>query len=355
MHKTKICLASDNWAGIHPAVMQAIIDANQGYAPSYGADQWTEKACRLMQETFKTPCKAYIVPSGTGSNVFGLLLACRRYESIVCTDIAHIDYQESGAAESIIGAKLLTVPHQEGKATPGSILKKLQLERAFGKHSTRPRVLSIAQPTEVGTVYRLDELAALSKLCKEEKLLFHIDGSRLYNAAAGLGVELADMVAAGQPDLLSLGGTKNGLMGAEALLIFNPELMDGSDHLQKQALQLMSKMRFLSVQFIPFFEGELWRTLALRANQRAQELAECIRSIPHLSLSYPVESNQVFFTAPSSWIPRIQEEISCYLWDRDKCEIRFIPSWNTSEEEIKAVQAVLMKISAEEQELNINV
>jgi threonine aldolase len=341
----KICLASDNWAPAHPLVLQAVTKANEAYAPSYGSDSWTEEAQKIIQETFKAKCKVFIVPTGTGANIFGLKLACRRHESVICTDIAHIQYQESGAAESLIGCKLLTVPHKEGKITPEAILKKLKSERAFGKHSTSPRVLSITQPTEVGTIYSLEELVSLSKLCQAENLLFHIDGSRLYNAAASLKVSLQEIVSATQLDILSLGGTKNGLIGAEALLIFNPNLEEGSNHLQKQTLQLLSKMRYLSAQYIPFFKNELWRSLAMHANQRAQEIASIIETIPHLTLSYPVQTNQIFFTAPPAWVSLIQEAIFCYPWDQEKNEVRFIASWNTSEQDVKDVQLILAEIA----------
>lgn len=345
MSGKKIYLASDNWSPAHPLVLQAISKANEGYAPSYGSDLWTEEAQKLIQEKFNAKCKVFIVPTGTGANIFGLKLACRSHESIICTDISHIHYQESGAAEALVGCKLLTVPHKEGKITPESILKKIKTERAFGKHSTSPRILSIAQPTEVGTVYSLEELSQLSKLCKAENLYFHIDGSRLYNAVAHLKVSLEEIVKASQVDILSLGGTKNGLMGSEALLIFNPGLEIGSDHLQKQTLQLLSKMRYLSSQYIPFFKDELWRTLALQANEKAQEIASIIKTIPQLSLNYSVETNQIFFTAPKSWIPHIQDEIFCYVWDQEKNEIRFITSWNTSAEDVRDIKSILTKIS----------
>lgn len=339
----KVCLASDNWTPVHPLVMQAIMEANVGCVPSYGSDPWTEEAGKLIQSAFKSNCKVFMVPTGTGANIFGLKLSCLRHESVICTDIAHIQYQESGAAESIIGCKLLTVPHQGGKITPDALVKKLISERAFGKHSTSPRVLSITQPTEVGTVYNLKELKALSNLCKEENLLLHIDGSRLYNAAVSLKVSLNEMIQACHADILSLGGTKNGLMGAEALLIFNPGLYEGSDHLHKQTLQLLSKMRYLSAQYIPFFKNNLWHSLATNANQRALEIASIIKSIPELSLSYPVETNQIFFTAPASWIPLIQEKLSCYLWEREKNEIRFIASWNTSEQDVINIKSALLE------------
>lgn len=345
MLQKKVCLASDNWTPAHPAIMQAILEANAGDTPSYGSDPWTQAAQKLIQEAFKVHCKVFILPTGTGANILALQLACKRHESVICTEIAHIHYQESGAAEALIGCKLLTVPHKEGKVTPEAILKKLKTERAFGKHSTSPRVLSIAQPTEIGTVYSPEELRSLSNLCQTENLLLHIDGSRLYNAAAYLEIPLSEMVNASRADLLSLGGTKNGLAGAEALLILNPHLEEGSDHLQKQTLQLLSKMRYVSAQYIPFFHNELWLTLAKHANQRAQEIAALIEKTPHLALNHRVETNQIFFTAPAAWIPLIQEKIFCHLWDPLKNEIRFIASWNTSEKDVKEVQSILTEIS----------
>ncbi len=345
MTQKKICLASDNWTPAHPLIIKAIAEANEGYAPSYGSDVWTEEASGLIQKIFKRKCKVFIVPTGTGANIFALRLCCKAYESVICTDIAHIHYQESGASEALVGCKLLTIPHKEGKITLDEIAKKLKKERAFGKHSTSPRLLSITQPTEIGTVYTLKELKALAKLCKQENLLLHIDGSRLCNAAVSLNTSLHEIAEAAHVDILSLGGTKNGLVGAEALVIFNPSLQEGSDHLQKQMLQLLSKMRYLSAQYIAFFKNDLWHTLATQANQKAQEIASLIKSTPGLSLSYPVETNQIFFTAPSSWIPLIQEKIFCYPWDAEKNEVRFIASWNTSEQDIKAIRSILAEIS----------
>jgi threonine aldolase len=345
MSQKKICLASDNWTPSHPLALQAVIEANEGIAPSYGSDPWSQEGEKLIQSVFKTPCQVFFVPTGTGANILGLKIACRRHESVLCTDIAHIQYQECGAAESIIGCKLLPIPHQDGKVSPSGLLKKLKSERAFGKHSTSPRVLSITQPTEVGTVYTVEELQSLSKIVKEENLLLHIDGSRLYNAAVSLNVALHEMFHDVHVDLLSLGGTKNGLLCAEALVVFNSDLQPGSDYLHKQTLQLPSKMRYYSAQYIPYFKNKLWHTLASHANQKAQEIAQIVKSTPHLALSYPVETNQVFFTAPASWIPLITEKIFCYPWDQEKGEIRFIASWNTSEQDVKDVKAAFAHIS----------
>ncbi len=341
MHQEKICLASDNCAPVHPIIMREISAANKGYAPSYGSDRWTNQAEELIRHAFKSSAKVFLLPNGTGANIFALQLACKRHESVLCTDIAHLYYQESGAPESLVGCKLLAVPHQSGKITPEALAKKLRKERAFGKHSSFPRVLSITQPTEVGTVYSLDELHTLSELCKEESLLMHMDGSRLYNAAVALNADLSEIIQAASADLLSLGGTKNGLMGAESLLIFNPTLLEGSDHLHKQTLGLMSKMRYVAAQYIPFFQDRLWHALAKEANQRAQEIAALVQATPHLSLSYPVQTNQIFFTAPASWIPLIQDKILCHCWNQETNELRFITSWNTSKEDIQKTKLVL--------------
>ncbi len=338
MPQEKICLASDNFTPTHPLIIEAILEANQGYAAPYGSDPWTLRAEETIQKIFQTDPKVLILPTGTSSNVLALKIACQRYESVICTDIAHIQHQESGSAESIVGCKLLIVPHVNGKITAANILRKLSCEKAFGKHSTSPRVVSISQPTEVGTVYSLEELKELASLCKEENLLFHIDGSRFYNAAAFLQIPLYKMIEGISLDLLSLGGTKNGLMCAEALLIFNPTLRKGADHLHKQNLCLLSKMRFISAQYITFFQTELWLTLAQHANQKAQEIASCIAKKTQLSLSYPVETNQIFFTAPPYIIPIIQDKILCYLWDSEKHEIRLITSWCTTPQEIQMAQ-----------------
>ncbi len=344
MKQNKISLASDNWSPSHPRIFEYIATVNQGPVAPYGADIWTEKALNIFETAFQKECKAFMISSGTGTNVLALKIARHSHQSIICTDIAHIHFQESGAAEAIVGCKLLTALHENGKITPTQLLKTLRKERAFKHHSTQPRVLSITQPTEIGTVYQLKELQTLSKLCKQENLLLHIDGSRLYNASIALDVPLHEIIEASGVDILSLGGTKNGLMSAEALVIFNKELYDGSDYLHKQTLQLTSKMRYLSAQFIPFFEENLWKELAQNANQKAKGIEAIISQFSQLSLIYPVETNQIFFQAPPHWIPFIQEKVNCYLWNEDNNEIRLVTSWDTSKEDLISFKAVLTEV-----------
>ena len=339
----KVCLASDNWSPAHPSILAAIAEANQGHAPAYGGDPWTQKAQAMIEKVFKRKCRAFFVPTGTGANILAFRLACRSYESVICSDMAHPHTQETGAAEAIAGCKLLTVPHHGGKLRPEAVLKRLSAERAFGKHSTSPRVLSLTQSTEVGSVYSLEELKAFSWLCREQNLFLHMDGSRLYNAAVSLGVGLDELIH--WVDLLSLGGTKNGLLGAEALLIFNPELDQGADHLHKQSLSLLSKMRYLSAQYLALFHDDLWHHLAREANQRAKEIGEILQEIPGCSLSGPVETNQVFFTVPASWNAQIQEKIFCYLWNAEKNEFRLVTSWDTSEEDVEKVRLIFKRLT----------
>jgi threonine aldolase len=345
MKDSKICLASDNYTPAHPLILKSWIEANEGYAPSYGSDPWTLEAEQQIQKAFESDPKVLFIPNGTGANVLGLKIACKRHESVLCSDMAHIYYQECGSAESVVGCKLLPIESHHGKISIEKLRKKLLKETSFGKHSTSPKVLSITQPTEVGTVYTLKELQEISTFCKEHKLLLHIDGSRIYNAIVFLECSLAQMQKAAASDLISLGGTKNGLFGAEALLIFNKSLQEGSDYLHKQTLGLLSKMRYLSCQYIPFFQKNLWHSLASHANQEALHLANLLKSIPSLSISHPVETNQIFVKLTKEKIPLIQEHILCYLWDIDTAEIRLVTSWNTEEKEMRKAYEIFKKIA----------
>jgi threonine aldolase len=317
----------------------ALQEANQGYASSYGNDHFTQKAKSLIQKEVGRECQVLIVPTGTGANILSLKLALRCHESAVVTEMAHVQTNETGAAEAVVGCKLLTVSSILGKVTPDNVLKRIRSERLNGPHATSPKLLSITQPTEVGTVYTLEEIKALANLCREENLYLHMDGSRLYNAAVSLGVSLSTLTQ--YVDILSLGGTKNGLVGAEALVIFNPAFLGPEEYFRKQTLQLTSKMRYLSVQFFPFFEKGLWKQLATNSNKKALEIASILESCPGYRLNYPVDSNQIFFSPPKDKTEMILEHVYCYLWNEEKNEIRFVTSWNTTEEDVLRLRTFL--------------
>jgi len=342
---TNIFLASDNTSPAHPNIIEYILKANQHHASSYGSDQWTQSASELLAEVFKKTCKVLFVPTGTGANNLSLKLMLKSHHSVICSDIAHIAVNETGAPEALMGCKLLLVKSHHGKISADNVLHTLKKERFAGKHSSDPKVVSITQPTEVGTIYTLKELHALHKLCSNENLLLHIDACRIYNAAAHLNLKLPEIIDAADPDIISLGGTKNGLAFAEAVVIFNRDLYEGSDHLQKQTLQLLSKMRYLSTQYIPFFKDDLWHHLASHANKKTQEIVSILQTFPQIKINHPVETNQIFFSVPHSWIPLIQKTITCYVWDESTNEIRFITSWNTSDEDVSTVRSCFEKIA----------
>lgn len=342
-----IFLASDNTSPVHPKILEYILHINQHHAPSYGYDQITESATKLIAELFKKSCKVIFVPTGTGANILSLKLMLSSYHSVICSDIAHITKAETGAPEAVVGCKLLMAKSHHGKISAQEVLKVLQKERFSGKHATYPKALSITQPTEVGTIYTIHELQSLQDLCKKEDLLFHIDACRIYNAAAHLDVELHEIIHAASPDILSLGGTKNGLAFAEAVVIFNPNLYEGSDHLQKQTLQLLSKMRYLSGQFIPFFKDNLWHQLASHANKKALEIASILESLHQVTINHPVETNQIFFSVPPGWILSIKRTITCFVWDEKSHEIRFVTSWHTSDADVQAVRSTFELLARE--------
>ena len=268
--------ASDNWAGIHPEVLTAIAEANVGHQPAYGGDEWTARFQDLAKQLFGTDAEAFPVLNGTGANVLSLQAASPRWGAIICARTAHIATDETGAPEKTGGLKLLTVDTPGGKLTP-----ELAAREAWGfgnPHRAEPSVISISQSTEFGTVYTAAEIRALADFAHEHNMLLHLDGSRLGNAAASLGATFAELTTDAGVDILSLGGTKNGLLGAEAVVVLRPGSAPGLPHLRKINLQLGSKMRFVSAQLLALYEGDLWNRSASHANAMAVRLADPIRS-----------------------------------------------------------------------------
>jgi threonine aldolase len=323
---------SDNHAGAHDAVVRALALANTGDVPGYGADPWTERTASALRAEFGAQGDVYFVFTGTAANVLGLSLLLRPYEGVICAESAHVNVDECGAPERILGSKLLTVPTPDGKLTPELIGRRLG-DRG-DEHRVQPRVVTISQVTELGTCYSLEELKSLGKFCRAEGLRLYIDGARLANAAAHLGCSLADLAA--WADVLSFGGTKNGAVGAEAVVVMAAELAADAPFLRKQQGQLASKMRFLAAQFEALLDGQLWHRNASQANAMALRLAEGIAGVPGVQLWQPVESNAVFVSLDPGHIERLQQDWGFYMWDPSAQVVRWMTAFNTTEADVDA-------------------
>ena len=330
--------ASDNYAGAHPAVLEAVAAANTGWAPAYGDDAWTARLRERLRELFGD-VEAFPVFNGTGGNVTALAGILRPFEAVICPETAHINVDECGAPERIAGAKLVDVPTPDGKLTPELLRSRLV---GFGdQHHVQARLVSISQSTELGTVYTPDEIAALAAVAHEAGLLLHVDGARLVNAAEALGLELREITTDCGVDVLTLGGTKSGLLGAEAVVFFRPDLAADYLYARKQGTQLASKMRFLSAQLLRLFEDDLWRETAGHANAMARRLGDAVAATPGAGLAYPVQANAVFATLPAAAIERLHEKYHFYVWDEEAGVVRLMCSWQTTPEDVDALAAAL--------------
>ena len=321
---------SDNQAGAHGAVLSALARANLGDAVGYGDDPWTQRAAAALCTAFGARGGAFFVFTGTAANVLGLSLLLRPYEGVICADSAHVNVDECGAPERILGSKLLTVPAPDGKLTPGLI--STQLADRGDEHRVQARVVTISQVTELGTCYTLAELKTLGEFCRAETLRLYIAGARLANAAAHLGCSLADLAA--QADVLSFGGTKNGAVGGEAVVVMAEELVADVAFLRKQQGQLASKMRYLAVQFQALLDADLWLRNAAHANAMARRLADGIHGAPGVGLRQPVESNAVFASLDPAHIARLQQDWQFYVWDTTAQVVRWMTAYDTTEADV---------------------
>jgi threonine aldolase len=326
--------ASDNAAGVLPEVLDAIAAANTDHAAAYGADPWTARAEERFREHFGEQARAFIVFNGTGANVAGLRSMLRPYQAVVCAETAHLNVDECGAPEFVAGIKLLPVATPDGKLTPE--LVRPRLARFGDEHAVQPRVVSITQSTELGTVYSLDEVVALAELAHQEGLLLHVDGARLANAAAALGVPLRALTTDAGVDAVTFGGTKNGLLAGEAVVLLRPELAEAMPYLRKQSMQLASKMRFLAVQFEALLTDDLWRRPAAHANAMAARLAAAVEGLPGVTVTQPVQANAVFAIVPPGATRRLQDRFSFYTWDEATGEVRWMCSWDTTPADVDA-------------------
>ncbi|MER5644930.1 beta-eliminating lyase-related protein [Streptosporangium sp. NPDC002524] len=324
--------ASDNHSGVHPAVLAAILEANTGDAPAYGGDAWTTAMQDAFRAEFGAHATAYPMFNGTGANVVGLGLVLRAYDAVLCPATAHIHTNECGAAERLLGAKLVTLPTGDGKISVDDV--RGQLSVLGDEHHSQPRVISISQVTECGTCYTADEIAELAEFAHAHGLFLHMDGARLANAAAELGCSLRSLTTDAGVDLLSFGGTKNGAMGAEALVILRPELDAPALFLRKQGMQLASKMRFVSAQLTALLTDDLWRENAAHANAMAHRLADGIADLPGVSLRYPVQSNAVFPALPEKAVAELQQRYLFHVWDAAENVVRWVTAFDTTPEHV---------------------
>ncbi|HEX8188464.1 MAG TPA: aminotransferase class V-fold PLP-dependent enzyme [Pyrinomonadaceae bacterium] len=331
--------ASDNNAGVHPRVWDALRSAGHGHAVAYGDDAYTETAVRLFRERFGEGAEVFFVFGGTGANVAALASVTRPFQAVVCAETAHVNVDECGAPERFAGCKLVDLPTPDGKLRVEQV--EPLLARLGDQHHVQPRVISVSQPTELGTVYTVGELARLAAFAHERGLLLHVDGARLANAAARLDVSLKELTAGAGVDVLSFGGTKNGMMYGEAVVFFDPALAEGFRFVRKQCAQLPSKMRFVAAQFTALLGEDLWRETAAHANRMASALAAELRSIPRARITQPVESNAVFAALPRESIPRVRERFFFYVWNEQTSEVRLMCSFDTTEEDVAELVEVI--------------
>ena len=335
--------ASDNHAGALPEVLDAVARANVGHAASYGGDEWTARVENLFRREFGADARTALVFNGTGANVVALQALCRPFEAVVCASTAHLNVDECGAPERVAGLKLLPIDTSDGKLTRELVSPRFV--RFGDEHAVQPRVVSITQSTELGTVYTLDEVRALADQAHEHGMLLHVDGARLANAAAALDVSLAAVTTGAGVDVVSFGGTKNGLLLGEAVVFLRAGLGDEVAFLRKQSMQLASKMRFIAAQFEALLTDSLWVRPAAHANAMAARLAATLAAVDRVEITQPVQANAVFAVIPPEITERLQERWHFYVWDERTGEVRWMCSWDTTTDDVEnfadSVRAVL--------------
>jgi threonine aldolase len=337
MSATRRGFASDNHAGVHPRILEAIAAANEGHAAAYGADPLTDAAADRFRAHFGSQAEAYPVFNGTAANVLSIDAVTRPHEAVICAETAHLHVDECGAPERIAGVKLLTVEAPHGKLDPAAL--SAWDARRGDEHQVQPRVVSISQATELGTVYTPAETRAVAEAAHERRMLVHVDGARLANAAAGLELPLAALTTEAGVDLLSFGGTKNGLLLGDAVVFLRPGLAEDFRFVRKQGLQLASKMRFISAQFEALLDGDLWLENARHANTMAARLADRAGALGGIEIVHPVEANAVFARLPRPAIDRLLADASpapFYVWDEADDVVRLMCSWDTTPEDVDA-------------------
>jgi threonine aldolase len=333
--------ASDNNAGIHPEILKEIISANSGHVTGYGSDMYTEEVLSIFKEQLGSSAEAYFVFTGTGANVLGLSAVTRSWHSIITASTAHLEGDECGAPEKFIGCKVLVVETPDGKVTPELIEK--HMHGIDFEHHSQPKVISITQATEMGTVYTADEISTIAGFAHARGMLLHMDGARIANAAVALNLPFKAFTTDAGVDVLSFGGTKNGMMFGESVCFLKAGLSNDFKYIRKQGMQLASKMRFISAQYIGFFRNELWKRCASNSNTMASMLADKLRQIDGITITQKVQSNGVFVIMPHDIAEKMRSHYFFYPWDEKRSEWRLMCSWDTEEEDIENFVRLLKK------------
>jgi threonine aldolase len=331
--------ASDNYAGAHPEILAALALANGGHQTAYGADDYTAHLEAVFRRHFGPGAEVYPVFNGTGANVVALQAVTDRSGAVICAASAHVNVDEGGAPERVAGLKLLTVPTPDGKLTPALID-----QQAWGfddEHRAQPQAVSITQTTELGTCYTVEEIRAICDHAHERGLVVHLDGSRIANAAAGLGVPLAEFTTDAGVDILSFGGTKNGLLFGECVVVLSPQKTRALKRLRKTSMQLASKMRFVSVQFEALLTGDLWLRAAAHANAMARRLATAVSALDGVTVVHPVQGNAVFAVLPREVTERLRKHYRFYVWDDATGEVRWMCAFDTTEADVDSFAAAI--------------
>jgi len=338
--------ASDNYAGAHPEVLDAVVAANGGHQGSYGADDYTAALQDVMRGHFGEGAHTFPVFNGTGANVVALQSMLPRWGAVICTTKAHVHVDEGGAPERVAGIKLLTVPSEDGKLTPELVDREAW---GFGdEHHAQPAVVAITQSTELGTVYTPEEVRALAEHAHGLGMKLYVDGARLSNAAAALGVGLGETTTHLGVDVVGLGGTKNGLLGAEAIVVADPELAQALTYLRKLDMQLGSKMRFISAQLLALYSGDLWQRSAGHANAMAARLRAGVEGLPGVRLTQATQANAVFAVLPDGVAARLRESFHFYDWDAARGEVRWMCAFDTTEDDVDVFVAAVRAAVADE-------
>jgi threonine aldolase len=333
--------ASDNNAGVHPDILKEIISVNSGHVIGYGSDIYTKKACEVFKEHFGNSSETFFVFTGTAANVLSLSGITRSFNSVITASTAHLEQDECGAPEKFTGCKVLTVDTPDGKIRTD--LLERHMHGFDFEHHSQPRVISITQATEMGTVYTAQEIRKIADFAHTKGMLLHMDGARIANASISLNLPFKAFTTEAGVDVLSFGGTKNGMMYGEAVCFLKPGISTGFKYIRKQGMQLASKMRFISAQYIAYFHNDLWKKCASHSNTMAGILADRLKQFGEIRITQKVQSNGIFVIMPAEVANRMMKYYFFYPWDERKSEYRLMTSWDTTEEDIEGFISILAK------------